>query len=93
MELQKACEDSNVERVSDLLMKGADVNWKDKGGWTALHHACIGRPDIVRIILLRSSPNVNQQNYYGNTALHKACEFGYINCVKLLLASGQCDTG
>ena len=73
-------------------MKGADVNWKDSLDCTALHAASHGRPDIVKM-LLKSSPNINQQNFYGDTALHKACELGYINCVKLLLATGQCDTG
>ena len=91
-ELYKATNSSDVERVRELLMKGADVNWRDSLDCTALHIASHGRPDIVKM-LLKSSPNINQQNFYGDTALHKACGLGDINGVKLLLATGQCDTG
>ena len=73
-------------------MQRADVNWRDDAGWTALHCASCGRPDIIKL-LLKSSPNINQQSYGGNTPLHLACYNGSLPCVKLLLATGQCDTG
>ena len=81
-----------VKEVSDLLMKGADVNWRNSLGWTALHYASFGKPDIIKE-LLKSSPNINQQDVSGGTPLHKSCTYGYLLCVKLLLATGQCDTG
>ena len=73
-------------------MKGADVNWRNSLGWTALHCASFGRPDIIKL-LLKSSPNINQQSNAKNTSLHYACIGGSLPCVKLLLATGQCDTG
>ena len=81
-----------VKEVSDLLMKGADVNWRNDTGWTALHHASFGRPAIIKV-LLKSSPNINQQSNAKNTSLHYSCIGGSLPCVKLLLATGQCDTG
>ena len=81
-----------VKEVSDLLMKGADVNWRGSLGWTALHCASCGRPHISKV-LLKSSPNINQQSNTGNTPLHLVCKYGSLPCVKLLLATGQCDTG
>ena len=82
-----------VKEVSDLLMKGADVNWRDGGDdWTALHWASFDKPDIIKV-LLKSSPNINQQSNAKNTSLHHACGCGHLPCVKLLLATGQCDTG
>ena len=71
-------------------MKGADVNWRDGADWTALHWA--SRPDIIKM-LLKSSPNINQQDVAGETPLHMSCIYGHLPCVKLLLATGQCDTG
>ena len=92
-ELFNVCDrGGTVKEVSDLLMKGADVNWKSSIGWTALHRASFCRPDIIKV-LLESSPNINQQSIGGETPLHKSCKFGSLPCVKLLLATGQCDTG
>ena len=90
---EKLCNHSGtVKEISDLLMKGADVNWRNSIGWTALHWASFSRPDIIKV-LLKSSPNINQQTDFGKTPLHHACYCGYLPCVKLLLATGQCDTG
>ena len=70
------------------------MNWKDIDGWTPLYHACFwNRSDIVKE-LLKYNPKLNQRtNDFGNTALHRACRCGYLVCVKLLLATGQCDLG
>ena len=83
---------ASVGEISDLLMRGANVNWMNNQGWTALHWASFGRPDIMKV-LLRASPNINQQNIDGCTPLHYACKYGHIDCIKLLLITGQCDTG
>ena len=68
------------------------MNWRDGVGWTALHRASFDRPDLIKV-LLKSSPNINQQDFGGETPLHRACNCGSLPCVKLLLATGQCDTG
>ena len=91
-ELKMATLDSNVRRVKELLMKGADVNWKDNTDLTALHYASFDKPDIIKV-LLKSSPDINQQDVFGNTPLHLICQHGSLPCVKLLLVTGQCDTG
>ena len=72
-------------------MNGADLNWTDGTGWTALHWASI-RPHIMKV-LLKSSPNINKQDASGSSPLHKTCKYGDLPCVKLLLVTGQCDTG
>ena len=74
------------------------MNWKNSGtilpGWTPLHYACFWkRSDIVKE-LLKYNPELNEQTYdHRETAAHFACSGGSLDCVKLLLATGQCDLG
>ena len=73
------------------------MNWKrTSDGWTPLYRACFyKRSDIVKE-LLKYNQKLNQQTDYNNlkeTAIHAACKRGSLDCVKLLLTSGQCDLG
>ena len=82
-----------MRRVTEILDEGASVNWRDSGGWTALHEACINnRAEVVKV-LLKHNPLINQQSDWGDTPLDWACRRGSIDCVKILLATGQCDPG
>ena len=94
-ELYNSCDHyGDVWRVRELLRRGADVNWRKSGdGWMPLHLACFyNRSDIVQE-LLKYYPKLNQQTVDGDTAAHFACSNGYLDCVKLLLATEQCDLG
>ena len=70
------------------------MNWKNNFGWTPLIRACFcNRSDIVKE-LLKYNPKLNKQtNGNKETALHAVCSNGSLDCVKLLLATGQCDLG
>ena len=70
------------------------MNWKNSLiGWTPLFHACLcNRSDIVKE-LLKCNPKINQKTITKDTALLVACSNGFLDCVKLLLATGQCDLG
>jgi len=77
---------SSVVRL--LLASGANVNYTDDQGWTALAWASqSGNSDMVRM-LLTAGANVNQVNIHGWTALAWASYRGYIDIVRMLLEAG-----
>ena len=92
--LLRASKDGDVRRVTETLDEGASVNWRNSCGYTALHWACnYNRAEVVKV-LLKHNPLINQQTYWNlDTPLHLVCSRGSIDCVKLLLATGQCDLG
>ena len=83
-----------VDEVERLLARGAPVNWRDSDGWTALQTACVNNhPDVVKIFTQQDGIDVNVQDTHKDTPLHKACRWGNLKCVQLLMATGQCDLG
>ena len=71
-----------------LLDHGANVDFVNSQGWTALHHAaCHGKYEAMSI-LLDAGARVDIRSLRGNTALHLlAPGYAYERC-KLLLSRG-----
>ena len=70
--LHKACEKGNIEAVKQHLADGANVNTKDKYGWTPLHYSAgFGRKEIVEL-LITAGADVNAKNEWGGTPLDEA---------------------
>jgi len=87
-ELGDAAWHNKVEEVKTLLANGADVNYIDKFGDTALMRASSsGNAEVVKI-LLDHGADVNIQDNYGKTALKVASKRGYKRTMKLLKAAG-----
>ena len=83
-----------MDEVERLLARGAPVDWRDSVGWTALHRACNhNRPHVVKILTQQDGIDINVQTNAKNTPLYFACRRGYLKCVQLLMATGQCDLG
>lgn len=78
----------DMDSVTNLLAKGANVNAKDVDGNTALNWAAIkGHVDIIRILLAKGA-EVNAKNNNGDTALMCAVLGGNTETIELLLSKG-----
>ena len=84
----KASENNEIEDVKRLLEAGADPNFQDKCGSTALIWASkTGNIEIVRV-LFEAGADLNLQNRWGNTALIIASRYTVEETVKILLEAG-----
>jgi ankyrin repeat protein len=79
--------------VKQLLTSGANVNVRDKRGWSALFLACIlGRSDIAKLLLehgadANTKGKLRTQNAYWSV-LMTASSKGHKEIVELLLKKG-----
>ncbi len=84
-ELLDAAKNGDVKTVEAALVAGADVNYVDNNGDTALTSAALRSHIAIVTVLLDAGANVNQADRLGNTALILAASRGYTNIVRLLL--------
>ena len=75
--------------ILDLLIHhGADVDYKDVRGRTALHKAAEGGHVAAVEILFHHGADVDGRDGEGDTALHKAAESGHLAAVEILIHHG-----
>lgn len=81
--LQKACIASNAEVVDVLATHGANVDFVDQFGTTALHFAMRGGGNpAVLLSLLKHGMQYRDWKNEGQTLLHWACQWGHVNVVR-----------
>ena len=71
----------DIESVKLLIKNGADVNYRNNRGQTALMHST--NPEITKL-LLDNNADINIVDNFGNTALSIAEFNGFTDIVKLL---------
>ena len=86
------------EAAEFLILKGADVNARRSGGYTALHGATreagldvgLGRGDPAGVaqLLIDNGANINAQDSIGETPLHMAVSNATPEVLRILLAAG-----
>lgn len=80
---------SNVDKVAGALKSGADVNFHDRHGDTALHAASCCRPSFeICKMLIEHGADIEARESCGMTALHLAARDGNVEIGRYLLEQG-----
>lgn len=78
----------NIEILRELLLNGANANYRNNDFVTALQLAVLKKNvDIVKI-LIKYVKNIDVKNSLGSTALHNACNFQLTEITKILMDNG-----
>ena len=78
----------NINKVKELLLNGADVNFKDEDGNTSLIIASrYGFSEIIKVLILNNA-DINLRNNNGNSSLNIASLYCHYDIVKVLLLNG-----
>ncbi|XP_078076600.1 protein phosphatase 1 regulatory subunit 12A-like isoform X3 [Mustelus asterias] len=80
-----ACSSGDSDEVEKMLLRGADINYTNVDGLTALHQACIDENLDMVTFLLEHGANVNQPDNEGWTALHAAASCGFMEITRYLI--------
>jgi len=73
-ELCTICYHGDTSYIKLCLDYGANINFKDKDGWTPLMYACFNNKIEVVKLLIKYGVNINVRNAAGRTALDK-CDY------------------
>jgi ankyrin repeat protein len=72
-DLLDAATKGNLGLVEICLDQGANIDYQDELGNTALHYAAYYEKDDIVLYLLENKANVNARNINGLTPLHSTC--------------------
>ena len=70
------------------ILLGADVNEKDKRGWTPLLHAAVRGKAKCAQVLIANGSELDPRDTTEKTPLHYAADRGFLEIAKLLVESG-----
>lgn len=76
------------EKAAALLKAGADVDFRDASGNTALHYAANGFSEPVLRLLLQAGADPNAPGRYGRTPIMEAARTGSLSSVRILVEAG-----
>ena len=76
---------TDTEIAKILIQNGANIESKDKYGWTSLHHSSIANEVEMAKLLLENSANIEALDNNHRTPLFVACHEGNFKVAKLLI--------
>ena len=85
-EIQKP--EPNLDLVSDLIALGANLDWQDEYGWTALHWCGWYNHLGIARMLIDAGADLNIQNNAGRTALYDCALYNRPEIARMLLDAG-----
>ncbi|XP_029968888.1 protein phosphatase 1 regulatory subunit 12A isoform X2 [Salarias fasciatus] len=83
-----ACSSGDTEEVLRMLDRGADINYANVDGLTALHQACIDDNVDMVTFLVEHGACINQPDNEGWIPLHAAASCGYLDIAEYLIGQG-----
>ncbi|XP_057179880.1 protein phosphatase 1 regulatory subunit 12A isoform X4 [Triplophysa rosa] len=83
-----ACSSGDTEEVLRLLDRGADIDYANVDGLTALHQACIDDNVDMVTFLVEHGACINQPDNEGWIPLHAAASCGYLDIAEYLISQG-----
>lgn len=86
--LHHACRWGHYDVCSWLIGAGADINLRDKNGWTPLHLVVRFGHDRICSLLLSKGADTTISNNSGNAVFQVACSSGNISCLEILMCHG-----
>ena len=86
--LFEAIRENKIDKVLELIEKGADIEARNKGGWTPLHIACSYGKTETALMLIEKGADIGARNNGGSTPLHYACAYGKTETALILIEKG-----
>ncbi|XP_071792269.1 protein phosphatase 1 regulatory subunit 12A-like isoform X9 [Asterias amurensis] len=80
-----ACASGDTSDVKKMLAKGADINYANVDGLTALHQAVIDEKLEMVEFLVENGADIEAQDNEGWTALHAAASCGFMDIAQFLI--------
>ena len=87
-QLKEAAGKGDHEALALLLEAGADINWQDIDGYSALINASAYGHIVVADRLIAAGANLDLQNKNGDSALMYASQNGHTEAADRLIAAG-----
>lgn len=78
----------SVEDIEKALCEGADINFVDTDGWTALHWAVDKGNVFIADFLLSKGADPNKFGEKADPVIFGAAILGYLECMQLLVEHG-----
>lgn len=70
------CDDAKIDIARMLILRGADVNYKDKNGSTPIILCAMSGAVGIASLLLQNACDASLVDSYGNNPLHISCRIG-----------------